>query len=171
MKALSTARDEMSQIVEDQRVLRALRSKITPASRYVIKPGDLVRVVREKERRWLGPVEVVKIEGKSVHVKDTLKVMKFNMAQVMLFKIDNAAEDEGLERIFQHSDDQDEEQQNTAAVYLNETLDSSDPRTLSKKAQEAVEKELEGLYPQGVFEEVHKEDIPSNAVILPSKFV
>lgn len=32
-----------------------------------------------------------------------------------------------------------------------------------------MKKELEGLYEQGVFEEMHKDDIPANAVVLPSK--
>lgn len=56
-------------------------------------------------------------------------------------------------------------------LFLTEVLESNDPRTESKQATDAERKELEGLYSQGVFEEVSRLEILHNAVILPSKFV
>lgn len=168
MNSLKTARDEMAQIVAEKRVLRALRSMVPPEARYLLKPGELVRFFCEKERRWIGPFEVVKVEGKSIYLSDTTKVMKFNIVQVMLLKINHAAEDKNLETLFKHSDDNAPVEE---TVYLTELLDGNDTRKNSKKAREAVQKELDGIYSQGVFEEVHRKDIPSNAVILPSKFV
>lgn len=112
-----------------------------------------------------------KVEGKSIYVSDTTKVMRFSIAQVMALKINYAAEDEGIEKIFQYCDDHEPQQQVANSIYLNEVLEGKDPRTKSKKVKEAVKKGLNGLYYQCVFEDVHRKDIPSNAVVLPSKFV
>lgn len=104
MKALRTAREEMAQIAAEQRILRVLKSKVPPASRCSLNPGELLRVYHEKERRWLGPVHIVKIEGKSVFVSDTKKVVKFNAIQLMPLAINHVAEDESLDLIYKHSD-------------------------------------------------------------------
>lgn len=171
MMALQTAREEMAKIAAEQRVIMALKSKVPPDSRFVLKPGDLVRVYREKERRWIGPVEIVKLEDKSVFVSDTTKVVKFKISKIMPIRINHPAEDEGLDKIFTYSDKVDEERHSNVDVFLTEVIDSKNPRTKRAKAKKAVRKELEGLYTQGVFEKVHRRDIPMNAVMLHSKFV
>lgn len=126
---------------------------------------------REKERRWIGPVEIVKLEDKSVLVSDTTKVVKFNIGQIIPIKTKHTAEDEGLDTIFRYSDHVEEERQNDIEIFLTEILENKNHRTSSKLAREAVRKELEGLYSKGVFEEVHRRDLPKVAVVVPSKFV
>lgn len=81
--------------------------------------------------------------------------------------INNSAEDESLEMIFKKIDDvQSREEENT---YLNEVLKKGDPRIQNEKAQAAVQRELNGLYKQGVFNKMNSKDIPVNAVVLPSR--
>lgn len=129
MKAIKTARDDMSHISAEQRSLRALRSKVPPVARYLVKLGDLVRVFREKERIWIEPVEVVTVEGKAVYVSNTTKVMKFNVSQIMPLKSNHVAEDEGIYKLFIYTEEQYHQQQVATAVYLTELLDGKDPRT------------------------------------------
>lgn len=59
LSALKLAKEEMERISAEQKLLRALRSKLPPAAKYLIQPGDLVRVFREVPRKWIGPVKVV----------------------------------------------------------------------------------------------------------------
>lgn len=51
MLALQLMRREIEQILNEQHIMRALRSKIQPPSRYLIKPGDLARVYREEIKK------------------------------------------------------------------------------------------------------------------------
>lgn len=88
-------------------------------------------------------MQIVKIEGKSVFVSDTKNVVKFNAIKVMSIAINHAEEDEALDLIYKHSGQREKEQMEETNVYP----------------------------PLGVFEEVNRENIPHNAVILPSKFV
>lgn len=117
MRALKTARENMAQIAAGQRIQHALKSKIPPASRYVLKPGDLVRVYRGKYRRWIGPIEVVKLEGKSVFVSETKKVVKFNITQIIPINIGHAPEEEALEEIAILSEQVEKEQDQTRAAF------------------------------------------------------
>lgn len=74
MKALSLSRYEMETITAEQRIITALRFKQPSASRYKLSPGDLVLVYREKDRKWVDPVEIVKVERKLTYVTDGVSV-------------------------------------------------------------------------------------------------
>lgn len=172
MKALDCARREMEQITVERRIFRALKSKITPASKYTFRPGSSVRVYREEAKRWIGPVEVFLVEGKMIRVTDGAKVKQFNVVQVMPLQTGDSDMDKDIERIFRQIDDMEAKAKNfDLSVYLTEVLKPGDPRIQCNKSKESVKTELDGLYSQGVFEEVKEKDIPHDAVILPSKMV
>jgi len=61
MAAVSYARKEMATISAKLRIQHALRSRIPPATEYLIEPGDNVYVFREKLEQWTGPFTVKKI--------------------------------------------------------------------------------------------------------------
>lgn len=106
MEALAAARAMREVIAAEERIKRALRSKLPPSTKYNITPADLVRVYREDVKNWVGPVQAVRTEGKMIHVGDGIKVCPFNRVQVMPVKTENATEDELISKIFNHSDAQ-----------------------------------------------------------------
>lgn len=99
MAALKTSKDEMERISVEQNILRALRSNLHPAAIYNIQPGDLVRVFREENRKWIGPVKVVKTERNIIYVLDDVKTKAFNASQVIPISINNVAQVETLDMI------------------------------------------------------------------------
>ena len=60
----------MESIVAEQRIKKALKSKLPPATKHLLKPGDNVRVYREHTKRWDGPFTITKIGNKMVSVTD-----------------------------------------------------------------------------------------------------
>lgn len=138
----------------------------------MLKPGDLVRVYREKSKRWVGPVEVTEVERKIVHVHDGVKTRQFNVVKVMPVQIGYTSTDKHLDRFYEFNDAAENEEvekaKEHADIYLTETLKPGDPRTHSDKAKAAVKKELDGLFAQGVFELIAEADIQVDAVVLRS---
>lgn len=78
---------------------------------------------------WIGPVEIVKLEGKSVFVSDTTEVVKLNASQIIPIKINHPAEDEGLDNIVKYSDQVEKERQKDVQVFLTEIRMLSTTRT------------------------------------------
>lgn len=105
MRALECARREMEQLTVESLIIRALRSKITPASRYVINPGDLVTGYREEAKRCIGPVEVTKVDRKIVHVHDGIKSKLFSIVQIMPAQTGNTTIGNDLDRIYELIDE------------------------------------------------------------------
>lgn len=143
MLALRSARDEMAQYATEQRIIRTLKSKLPPASSYKLTPGDLVRVFMEGPRKWLGPVEVLKVKNKLVHVSNVVKVESFTVTQVMPISIGHRAVDNDLHHLFEHNDKvaegvivQQEEQQ----IQLTEILQKDDPGSQNSKSKAAVQR-------------------------------
>eukprot|EP00171_Calliarthron_tuberculosum_P003208 IDg3208t1 len=62
------SRDET--IVAKQRISTALKRKLPPGSTMAITAGTKVLIYREKEKKWVGPAEVVEVEGKTIRVYD-----------------------------------------------------------------------------------------------------
>lgn len=100
MKALQSSRAYMDQITVEQRIHLALKSNIPPCYRYLLKPGNLVRVYREQSKRWIGPAQVIKVELKLVLLTDGVKEKQFNAAQVMPIETGHPETEEDLDRIF-----------------------------------------------------------------------
>lgn len=78
--------------------------------------------------------------------------------------------DDELDRIFIQSENI-AQQEKKFQVHLTEVLKNGDPRTKNSRAAAAVQRELEGLFEQGVFEEVRADQLPPDAVISPSRMV
>ena len=70
LQAIVDARLEMGRIVTEQRISRALKSKLPPAVTHDIKSGDDVLVFREKNKRWIGPYKASRVEDKKVFISD-----------------------------------------------------------------------------------------------------
>lgn len=120
MAALKIAKEEMERMSAEQKLLRALRSKLAPSTKYHIQPGDLVHVFRQETRKWIGPVKVVNTERKIIHVMDGVKTKAFIAAQLKPISINHATEDDALDRIYQHSDEVNENE--VQKSYLTEIL-------------------------------------------------
>lgn len=75
---LCSAHEEISSIVSEIRVKRALLTRPPLALEYVIAPGDSVRVYREREKRWSGPCKVFKVDNKEIWVTEGINTKHFN---------------------------------------------------------------------------------------------
>lgn len=145
MLAMYAALYEMALYAAEQRIMRAHKSKIPPAPRYKLTPDDLILVYREGPRKWVGLVEVVKVEKHLVHVSDGVKLKSFSMTQVMPNSIGHRALDEDLQRIFEYNDrvyeaEKLQQEEMTQLVQLTEILTQFDPspKTVSKKQSYSV---------------------------------
>lgn len=167
MAALQTARREMSTIAAELRVRQALRSKLPPATRYDIKPGDDVLVYREKEKEWLGPHRVTKIFEKEVYVDWDGRERHYNLAQVI--PVPKSQGDRELKRLLEGMEQF--KSNPIPGVFITEVLHPADSRGRSEFFDAAKAKELAGLAARGVYEVVCKEDVPKGANILGGRFV
>jgi hypothetical protein len=68
MAALQAARAEMEQIICAQRIQRALSSRAPSAEVATIRAGMLVLVFCDKYNKFVGPFDVIKVEGKQAWV-------------------------------------------------------------------------------------------------------
>lgn len=68
MAALEAETREMATITAELRIQQALRSKLPPATKYDIKPGDDVLIYREDDKEWMGPHRVTKMMEKEIYV-------------------------------------------------------------------------------------------------------
>lgn len=166
-QALKTARAEMEAIVAETRIQKALRSKLPPATKYLILPGDLVRVFRERSGRWEGPFTVTKVSKKIISVTDGIKVREFNITAIL--PIAPRTGDQDLKHDMTTL--QAFVRENGESLYPVEVLKKSDPRTRSDKCKNAINTEIEGLLSRGAFKYVRREDIPHDANILGGRFV
>ena len=88
LQAIVDARLEMGRIVTEQRIARALKSKLPPAVTHNLNPGDNVLVFREKKKRWIGPYRVSRIEEKRIFITDGKSTRPFSITQVLPYTAD-----------------------------------------------------------------------------------
>ena len=167
-QALRLARQEMETIVAQTRIKTALRSKLPPATKYLIKPGDDVRVYRERSKRWNGPFKVTKVSDKIISVTDGEKVKQFNITSVLPMKprandTDLTRDMSGIERYYLITQDE--------SQYPSEILNKSDPRYTCPSSLNAIKQEIEGLLARNAFEFTKLDKIPKNANILGGRFI
>ena len=167
MEALDTAKREMATITAENRIKQALRSKLPPATRYDIQPGDNVLVYREKEKEWMGPHRVARICKKEVFVDWEGKEKHFNLAQVL--PMPREQENRELKRLLQGMEQF--KSNPPPGIFITETLHPADPRGQSALFDHAKAMELEGLARSRVYEIVLKEDVPKTANVLGGRFV
>lgn len=65
------------------RIKIALKSKLPPATQYLIPPGDKVHVYKENIRSWKGRYEVSRVSRKIIHVTDGINVKPFNISSIL----------------------------------------------------------------------------------------
>ena len=164
MAALQTARKEMSSIVARLRIQEALRSRLPPAAKYLIEPGDLVHIYREgnastkSQGEWKGPFKVVSVRGKQVTVDWDGTTKHFNLAQVIPdpARVGDFELDRMVKAFDQFRSSPSQE------TMITEVLRPCDPRCNTTEMQAAKAKELEGLARRGTFEVVCREEVQKN---------
>lgn len=154
--ALKLARDEMEIIVAESRLKRALLSKLPEATKYLILPGDLVRVFRERSGRWEYPFTVTLVSKKIMSETDGIKIKLFNISFVLPIapKTNTADLENDMETL------QAFVLQYQQLLYPVEDLKPSDPQTTSTKRKEAIVHEISGLLAKGGFEYIKRSKIP-----------
>lgn len=83
MPALCCAQLEMATIRAEERIRRALASKLPPATRFRLEIGDPVRVFREGSRKWEGPFQVERISKILIWVSDSVTTKPFSIMVVI----------------------------------------------------------------------------------------
>lgn len=82
-QVLKTTRDEMNTIVAESRLNRALQSKLSLATKYLIIPSALIRVYREKYKRWEGLFTIIRPSKKILSVTDCINVNQFDISAIL----------------------------------------------------------------------------------------
>jgi hypothetical protein len=182
MLAMDSTRREMDAIVSELRIKRALTSKTAPGATRVYNPGELVYVYRERPDKWIGPFPIIRIDGKTVYVRDGIDEKPFSITSVKPHHtpvdISNYFMSE-LRTVFHslleaspprasylsHSPD------GYFQINITEVLTPKDSRRFDPRFRHAKEKELEGLARRGTWRVVCTEDLPDNANIMGGRFV
>lgn len=180
MKAISTARREMATIVAELRIQEALRSNVPPATDYTLKPGDHVRVYREKEKRFTGPFPMISIVGKQVFLLRNGQRVQNNISQAIPDRLLNG-------------DKQLSDLRATLSLFCSPTIPLPEPSSIEPPADNfsihitevlpihdscgntkpfaiAKRKEMGELIHRGTWEMTSREHVPSNANILGGRF-
>lgn len=167
--ALKLGASEMETIVSENRIKTALRSKLPPSTHYLIKPGDQVRVYREKP--WDGPYKVTKVAHKIISVTDGTKVKQFNISSVLPITPDTNDNDLNqdittITKLKVASNIADPEPK-----YLTEVVLKSYLRYTSTPAKDAINAEVQGLLQRNSFAFVKQDKLPQDANILGGRFI
>lgn len=83
LNAINIARREMADITATLRIQRALRSKLPPATKYNVAPGDNVYAYNEKLKRWNGPYQVTRTFEKSIWVQRPDKEAQYSIDHIL----------------------------------------------------------------------------------------
>jgi hypothetical protein len=71
LDSVKNAQAEINNIIAEQRIQEAMMRKVTPATDYILKPGQPVRVYREEVEAWFGPFSVRDVVGKKLTVSNS----------------------------------------------------------------------------------------------------
>lgn len=112
--------------------------------------GDEVHVYREQDRKWSGPVKVMRTAGKEITVTDGVKYAMYGISQVIPFRAD--ARDRDLRRLLTGL--QKYTQGYAPGVFLTEVNELSDPRARTDRFLKAMKAETEGLRRDVFFDEI-----------------
>ena len=83
MDAMQLARWETAIITAELRIRKALSSRVPRNADLVIEIGDLVRVFRDTDKRYVGPYPVIRVDGTHVFIIGNHREVKFNKHQVL----------------------------------------------------------------------------------------
>ena len=116
LNALHETRKAYIQTEADERIQRALRSKVRDAEQ-VFKNGDMVFYKREGKECWLGPGKVVFQDGKVVFVR----VSPNRLCKVNTYFVDNATKDDKQESYDSNDTSEPKSDQTKSATVITET--------------------------------------------------
>lgn len=177
MVALNAARQEMAEITAELRIKKALSTRIPRNSDLILTKGDMVRVYRETDRKYVGPYPVSHVDDKQVFVIINEKETKFSVHQVIRaddfenmingsYRISELSE--LLKQFVSRPTKTNEE---PLSVHMTELLHPSDSRGQSPEAQQAKELEIINIVNRGTWTLVLEEDIPQDANVMTGGFV
>ena len=139
LQAIVDARLEMGSIVSEQRITRALRSKLPPAVLHNKNAGDDVLVFREKKKRWVGPYKVNRVEDKMAFITDGKTTRPFSVTQILPYTAHKR--DIELKRLLTGL----AEVQTLPELNITEVLFPNDRRAQTAECKAAIKKEVDGL--------------------------
>lgn len=83
MEAMEIARLEMTGITAQLRIRQTLRSKLQPATKYHVEPGDQVYVHHEREGKSCGPHKVLRTFEKQFYVDRDGKESQYSLDHIL----------------------------------------------------------------------------------------
>ena len=169
MRAMTVARREMDDVTARLKLQRALRSKLPPATEYVIRPGDNVYAYDERTKRYNGPFRVNKTFERNAWIQREDGERQYSTDRLLPTNVANGTHFiESLGNAIHHLCNKDNCH---PRVFLTEVLPPNDSRSDTPEFVQAKEKELAGLLEKGTYEVVYQDDIPDDSNILGGRFV
>ena len=87
-QAMEIAKKDMEEIVAEQRLSLASKTRVKPMDVFGVCPGSKVLVYREKETVWEGPYKLFKYDDYKTAYVDTGKLIEqFSITAVKLYRI------------------------------------------------------------------------------------
>ena len=173
------ARNLMRTHLDTMRISRALRHNVPSATDKIYEEGDDILVWREKGHtakngEYLGPFKVSSFDrsSKLVYIHDipNAKPRPFNTSQVKHYLSPSTLSStlfsqlkQSLTNFMSPSDSDD--------IFMTEIIPTKDSRSQSPEMMKARREEIANLIKRGTFKIILKEDVPTNANILPGRFV
>jgi hypothetical protein len=144
LNALHETRKAYIQTEADERIRRALRSKVR-AAEQVFENGDMVFYKREGKERWLEPGKVVFQDGKVVFVRHGgvfVRVLPNRLCKVNTYFTDNAIKDDKQESYDSNDTSEPKSDQTKSATVITETVNNfREDQSNESENQENVPKE------------------------------
>lgn len=142
----------METILAEAKINTSLHSKLLPPTNYIILPGDLLRVFKERSRRSETPLKVTRISKKIILHTDGIKVKPFNILAVLLIAPNSNDSDfkSDMEYIQAFLI------QNDPIQCPIKILKPSERRPISQKFKDAIKIEISGLLERREFEYINK---------------
>lgn len=133
----------MASIRAEQRIRKALTTKLSPATKYNLDVGDFVRLYCEKSRKWEGTFKVSRLNKglESVTDGNNTKLLSIT-AVITTWK--KGRDDDMKNLILIHTLLED------THTNLTKSFETRDPRCKSDDSLEAMKKDIGGLM-EGVY--------------------
>lgn len=118
-----------------------------PATKFRLVPGDDIRVYKENEMEWCGPVKIIRIDRK-VNITDgkTRRTYRIGLSQVIPVQASN--NDKDLKRLLCSTIRKNMYQE---YYYITEKIDESATRPNSDEFIPGLEQEINELHRRGYF--------------------
>lgn len=177
MQILSEARAEYERAIAELRIATVLRHNIPSAADRTYRIGDQILIYREKDKEWVGPKKVTKVNDKIVTVEYDDELKEFSKAKCKpYFEGEEEVEAELVDVLHNALRPFQSEVQETrigaediATILATEVIKAHDPR--ARMFDEAKAKEIRGLIDRGTWKVVFRREVPHGANIMGGRFV